>query len=100
MIETVPAKRALGRTASRKFFPVFFACSHIRMNCITTTRNKPIVLQRGMIINASFQSLTQYKNIGLPSTLRTLGRYCSVSYNSSTSTRFNPLVMVLMGMCV
>ena len=42
----------------------------------------------------------QYKNIGLPSTLRTLGRYSSASYSSSTSTRFKPLVIVLMGTCV
>ena len=39
----------------------------------------------------------QYKNIGLPNTLRTLGKYCSGSYSSSTSTRFKPLVIMLIG---
>ena len=36
--------------------------------------------------------------MGLPSTWRTLGRYSLTSYSSLTSTRFRPLVTVLIGL--
>ncbi len=40
---------------------------------------------------------SQYRNIGLPSTCLSMGRYASVSYSSSTSTRLTPSLVTEIG---